>query len=167
LPQNQELVGAIHSHRKAMLNLCKKYPYYLENLPIELRDDYEFVEDLILSRPAALEYASENLQNNPRLKRIQMKSQISTTNKKNNPTTLNANDTRCFIATSVYGSVNHPKVIDFRNYRDTVLMQNKFGRILVKIYYFLSPKFVYLNERVPLLKKGARHLLNFIHKKIS
>jgi len=41
----------------------------------------------------------------------------------------------CFIATAVYGNINAPEVEILRDLRDNVLMQNKFGRLAVKIYY--------------------------------
>lgn len=45
----------------------------------------------------------------------------------------------CYIATAVYGNYRAPEVMVLRRYRDTVLANNAFGRIFIKIYYFLSP----------------------------
>lgn len=48
----------------------------------------------------------------------------------------------CYIATAVYGSYDCPQVWTLRRYRDNVLRENIFGRLFIKAYYFLSPKFI-------------------------
>ena len=45
----------------------------------------------------------------------------------------------CFIATAVYGNTDCPEVLCLRIFRDEVLCSNKLGRVLVYIYYSLSP----------------------------
>lgn len=45
----------------------------------------------------------------------------------------------CFIATAVYGSVLQPEVLEFRNFRETILEKSILGRAFTKIYYLLSP----------------------------
>lgn len=45
----------------------------------------------------------------------------------------------CFIATVCYGNYNAPEVIVLRNFRDRVLERHLFGRLIVKIYYSISP----------------------------
>ncbi len=48
-------------------------------------------------------------------------------------------DPRCFIASSVYGSPDHPKVQIFRFFRDEVLLKIPGGAWMVEGYYRLSP----------------------------
>lgn len=58
---------------------------------------------------------------------------------------LNPNNKEgCFIATLCYGGYNSKEVIVFRSYRDTVLKKSFIGRILINIYYQISPKVVHL-----------------------
>ncbi|MBR4655869.1 MAG: hypothetical protein IKO68_04670 [Oscillospiraceae bacterium] len=49
----------------------------------------------------------------------------------------------CYIATCVYGSYDAPEVLTLRHFRDTVLRQNPFGRLFIRVYYALSPGLVY------------------------
>jgi len=48
----------------------------------------------------------------------------------------------CYIATSVYGSYDCPKVRVLRHFRDEYLKMHKPGRAFIKIYYALSPGLV-------------------------
>jgi hypothetical protein len=48
----------------------------------------------------------------------------------------------CFIATSVYGSYNHPNVVILRKFRDDVLSKTIVGICFCEFYYLLSPYFV-------------------------
>ena len=50
----------------------------------------------------------------------------------------------CYIATAVYGSYDCPQVWVLRRFRDYTLLQTWYGRIFVKIYYWISPKAVRL-----------------------
>jgi len=45
----------------------------------------------------------------------------------------------CYIATACYGSYDCLQVLTFRNFRDRCLDQTIIGKILIKIYYALSP----------------------------
>ncbi len=54
----------------------------------------------------------------------------------------------CYIATLVYGDVNHPKVVLLRQFRDKKLIASKYGRMFVSYYYSHSLKWVeYLRNR--------------------
>lgn len=48
----------------------------------------------------------------------------------------------CYIATAVYGSYDCPEVWTLRRFRDYALAQTLCGRILIRIYYALSPTLV-------------------------
>ncbi len=50
----------------------------------------------------------------------------------------------CFIATAAYGTSLHEDIDVLRDFRDEYLMSNPAGRIVVKIYYALSPPFAFL-----------------------
>lgn len=45
----------------------------------------------------------------------------------------------CFVATACYGDEDAPEVVQFRKYRDEVLIQAPAGRAFIRIYYALSP----------------------------
>lgn len=79
--------------------------------------------------------------------------------------TQSKNDGFCFIATACYGNYNSPEVIVLRDYRDNILLKTKFGRIIVKVYYFLSPPFAKLLFKSESLKKFVR--LNILSPIIS
>ena len=48
----------------------------------------------------------------------------------------------CYIATCVYGSYDCPEVWTLRRYRDETLGSTWYGRLFIRIYYFVSPKLV-------------------------
>ena len=50
-----------------------------------------------------------------------------------------AQEQACFIATAVYGSPLSQEVDILRQFRDEFLITNPLGRILVAVYYKLSP----------------------------
>lgn len=54
----------------------------------------------------------------------------------------------CFIATAVYGSPYANEVITLREFRDNWLLNYKFGKMFVSMYYWISP---------PLAKKISRN----------
>ena len=45
----------------------------------------------------------------------------------------------CFIATAVYGSPIHPKVCLLRKVRNELLVRTSIGRVVVRLYYRISP----------------------------
>jgi hypothetical protein len=68
----------------------------------------------------------------------------------------------CYIATATYGNYNHPKVLVFRNFRDSTLDKNQLGRYAIKGYYLISP---YLSKQIQnssVLKSISRLLLDRI-----
>ena len=45
----------------------------------------------------------------------------------------------CFVATACFGNYDAPEVLVLREYRDTELLKTNYGRLFVKIYYYISP----------------------------
>ena len=75
-------------------------------------------------------------------------------------------DSRCFIATQVYGP--HADQTDaLRAWRDTVLMPTRGGRLVVAIYYRVSPALLPVLRRSQLLTRGVRHSLDALLKRIG
>jgi cold shock CspA family protein len=75
----------------------------------------------------------------------------------------------CFIATAVYQDTYHPNVMLLRNFRDTYLMTNNFGKKFVKHYYRLSPPFADYIENKKLLSaiiKKVFDIFALIYKNI-
>lgn len=68
----------------------------------------------------------------------------------------------CFIATAVYGNIDHPKVELFRNFRDEKLRNYALGRVFIKFYYKYSPYLSTFVERNSTLKKYCKSILNLM-----
>jgi len=66
----------------------------------------------------------------------------------------------CFIATAAYGSSLHPHIDILREFRDKHLMTNRFGRVLVNLYYKYSPPIAKLIARNKVLKIIAQSTLH-------
>jgi len=49
-------------------------------------------------------------------------------------------DKRCFIATAAMGSMDDQNVETLREFRDRMLLRNNTGRVIVELYYILSPR---------------------------
>ena len=75
----------------------------------------------------------------------------------------------CYIATCVYGSYDCPEVWTLRRYRDNILRKNFFGKLLVKIYYSVSPTLVKIFGNIPIFKNFFKKILDRkiekLHKK--
>lgn len=52
----------------------------------------------------------------------------------------------CYIATMAYKDINHPKVQNFRDFRDDYLAKNVLGNLFIKYYYKYSPSWVKVLE---------------------
>ncbi len=58
------------------------------------------------------------------------------------------NRSDCYLATMVYGDINHPNIIKLRSYRNETLLSNAAGRKFIKYYYIISPRLViYLGNK--------------------
>jgi hypothetical protein len=78
----------------------------------------------------------------------------------------------CFIATACYGDYDAPEVIILREFRDDVLDQTRFGKILIKTYYTISPIIAKIISQSDNLKDRTRKfllrpLINKIQKKTN
>lgn len=69
-------------------------------------------------------------------------------------------ENNCYIATAVYGSYDNQNVRVLRRYRDIVLKRKFMGRIFIKVYYFLSPKFINIIKKNSLLNKFIKKRLD-------
>ena len=75
---------------------------------------------------------------------------------------------KCYIATAVYGSYDCPQVLILRYYRDNTLANNFFGRIFIKIYYYISPIILIIFGKSNWFIKFSRNLLDkIIHKLVN
>lgn len=73
----------------------------------------------------------------------------------------------CFIATAVYGDYDHYQVKILRDYRDTKLLRTVFGRMIVKLYYIISPPIADILQKNKTLAKSTRKVLDKIIEKIK
>lgn len=62
---------------------------------------------------------------------------------------------QCFIATAVYGGDAYQTIM-LRKYRDSYLLSNRAGKILIEVYYTLSPPIAALLNSLPFLKPLVR-----------
>ncbi len=71
----------------------------------------------------------------------------------------------CFIATAIYGEKS--KEVQFlKNFRDSHLLKNPYGKILIKIYYFFSPSVAVILRKYKILRKIVKFQLDLISKKL-
>ena len=66
----------------------------------------------------------------------------------------------CFIATASYGTPFAKEIDVLREWRDTSLMNNLFGKVFVKFYYTISPPIANLIVKSEKLKKVVRGILD-------
>lgn len=65
----------------------------------------------------------------------------------------------CFIATACYGSPMCTEVLLLREFRDRRLAQSVFGRVAVRLYYYISPPLATALSRRPYLKALVRRVV--------
>lgn len=75
-------------------------------------------------------------------------------------------DARCFIATAIYGP-HAEETNALRDWRDAVLMPSWFGRVLVGVYYRLSPPLARILGRSMALRKIVQQCLDALVKRIG
>ena len=66
----------------------------------------------------------------------------------------------CYIATAVYGSYDCPEVWTLRRFRDLYLAGSRGGRILIKLYYLISPTIVRYLGKGELFRHWGRGILD-------
>jgi hypothetical protein len=66
----------------------------------------------------------------------------------------------CYIATMVYGSYDAPEVLVLRKFRDEKLQPYFLGRLFIRIYYALSPAFVYFFKNNKPVNKFIKCILD-------
>lgn len=59
-----------------------------------------------------------------------------------NQPSQNVDNGGCYVATAIYGSYDCPEVWTLRRFRDETLSKSILGKLFIKIYYTISPKFV-------------------------
>lgn len=83
----------------------------------------------------------------------------------NSSSNSSSSSSGCYVATAVYGSYDCPEVWTLRRYRDYSLSKTHFGRVLVRVYYAISPTLVKWWGNSNLFKKIGRHYLDkFVHR---
>lgn len=75
-------------------------------------------------------------------------------------------DTRCFIASQVYGAAA-VETNTLRAWRDAELLPTRAGRVFVAAYYVASPALVQILKRSPRLTRWARRCLDAIVRRIG
>lgn len=78
----------------------------------------------------------------------------------NNSSSGKNSDTRCFIATEVYGSFDSPQVLILRQWRDDKLSKSTIGQDFIKFYYKYSPLLVKKLKNKNKIKKVIRKCLD-------
>lgn len=69
----------------------------------------------------------------------------------------------CYIATLAYEDINHPKVQNFRDYRDDYLTKTALGNLFIKYYYKYSPSVVRALEPYKRINKLIRLGLDILN----
>jgi hypothetical protein len=73
----------------------------------------------------------------------------------------------CFIATYVYDDYNSKEVLLLRYFRDIYLSKSILGKAFIKVYYYFSPKMVFLIKDYHWPKKIIKPILKVIAKRIK
>ena len=102
----------------------------------------------------------------PSLTYIETNGIFSKLNYKTNLNTNSSSNSNCFVVTTTMGDVNHPVVVDFRNYRDEVLLNTILGRLLIKVYYQIGPTLSEIIKNNNTLFQISRSFILKLHKRI-
>lgn len=73
------------------------------------------------------------------------------------------NDERCFIVTEIFGVASN-EVLFFRYFRNKFLLNNIFGKYLVKNYYRSGPYLVQILRKSPLFRFYVSYYLNILYR---
>lgn len=91
---------------------------------------------------------------------------FSKLNYKTNSNTNSSSNSNCFVVTTTMGDINHPVVIDFRKYRDEVLLETNLGRLFIKVYYKIGPFLSEIIKNNKTLFQISRSFILKLHKRI-
>ena len=73
----------------------------------------------------------------------------------------------CYIATAVYGDYDAPQVLVLRRYRDERLSKSNIGRVLIKVYYSISPPLAERLKKTKRINNAVRKILDKIVKRLQ
>ena len=76
-----------------------------------------------------------------------------------------AQDKRCYIASHLYG-IDDGRTEVLRSFRDKTLLRHRPGKVLVNIYYRLSPTLIRISSRVPAADRCLRYVVNSIVNRV-
>ncbi|VAW52336.1 hypothetical protein MNBD_GAMMA05-179 [hydrothermal vent metagenome] len=74
-------------------------------------------------------------------------------------------DKCCYIASYLYG-IDDERTDALRSFRDNTLMRHRPGKVLVNIYYSLSPILITISSRCPAADRCLRYMVNGIVKRV-
>lgn len=72
----------------------------------------------------------------------------------------------CYIATAVYGSYDAPEVMILRAFRDNVLSRHCWGRMFIRVYYYVSPPLAEKLKGLQTVNRSVRYILNKFVKQL-
>jgi hypothetical protein len=83
------------------------------------------------------------------------------------PSRPSSSGSGCYVATAVYGSYDHPSVIQLRGFRDNTLMRTSCGRLVVDMYYSVAPKLAGSIARHPMAIATIRRGLEWLVTRLT
>ena len=123
--------------------------------PVKAKEMFQVLYDR--GHEFALDHMSE-------LMRKYHRNSNSYNNARTNVNTERTEKKGCYIATCVYGTYDCPEVWVLRRYRDYYLNSHWWGKIFIKIYYFLSPIVV---KMFGTNKHFLKYWKNYLGKKVN
>jgi hypothetical protein len=101
-----------------------------------------------------------HLRNEKRTFKLNRIEKIRFVDSNKNTNWVNNSSGGCYIATMAYGSYEHPQVLILRKFRDDVLHSSFIGKLFVKVYYSVSPKFVIVLKDQITINRIIRKILD-------
>jgi hypothetical protein len=80
---------------------------------------------------------------------------------------LPSSDSRCYVATAVYGSPGAPEVAALRRFRDRRLVRSAAGRALVRLYYAAGPTLAARLGPGTVAARVARRALDWLVRRLA
>lgn len=88
-------------------------------------------------------------------------SQRASSHQKTSRSQASSSNSNCFIATAVYGATA-PETNTLRRWRDEVLLPRYMGRVLISVYYAVSPRLIPVIQRNKCIRNGLKLALDKI-----